>query len=269
MPPKKAAVVAAGGTKRKSAEETRGRRTPPGKDKSPEAAAGKPLGRKMPAMKTRADGKATDVNVPQDKPGNTKLDQAWIAEHAGELRVIDDDSDVPFGVRLQWTGKAEDWGSPFQLPPEGERCTGRAYVRDHEGRRIIDADGLVLTRPCTKWRMKGMTVCTHHGGLTDAGLAAASRRLAEASVEAVGQLVYIINKEGTEDRDRISAINSLLDRVGIRGGLQVVVDTPEWQSMLKEMWETDGGGGPGTERDQGATSPRGARGRGVRASNPA
>jgi hypothetical protein len=196
-------------------------------------------------MKVRADGKATDVNVPEGRPGNTKADQAWIAEHAGELRLIEDDADVPFGVKTRWTGKARDWNSPYQIPPDDKRCFGRAYVRDAEGRRIIDADGLVLTRPCSKWRMRGMTVCTHHGGLTDAGLAVASRRLAEAAVDAVGHLVHIVNKSTTDDRDRIAAINSLLDRVGIRGGLQVVVETPEWQKLLQDMWQGEkSGGGP-------------------------
>lgn len=218
-----------------------------GKGGPAEVRQGRPLGRSAEkARKTgagpRSDG-ATDVNVPKNKPGNCTTDQMWMAaaRAVGQLKVIEDDADVPFGVKLQWTGKAEDWGSSFQIPTLENRCAGRAYVRDEEGRRIIDTEGNILTRPCSKWRMRGSTVCTHHGGLTDGGIQAAKVRLAEAGDLAVGRLIKIIDNELTLDADRIRAINSLLDRVGVAGGQTVTIETPEWQRMLKDMWDDQGG----------------------------
>lgn len=209
-----------------------------------ESAVGKPFGRK-PAKsggKARGDG-ATDVKIPQDgKPGNTLLDQAWVREHEQEFTLISDLDEVPFGARLQWDGSANDVGSSFVIPTPERRCVGRAYIRDAEGRRIIDKDGLVLTRPCVKWRMKGSLVCTHHGGLTDGGLAVAKRRLQESADSVVGRLVAIALNGDTLDGDAIKAINSILDRAGIRAGSEVEVNTPVWQEMLGELFGEDKGG---------------------------
>lgn len=203
-----------------------------------ESAAGKPYGRKPAASKgkPRKDG-ATDVKLPQDgKPANTKVDQEFVAEHEQEFSLIPDIDEVPFGARMQWSGNAADIGSMLQIPNAEYKCIGRAFIRDHEGRRIIDSAGLVLTRPCNKWRMRGSLVCTHHGGLTDGGLAIAKRRLQESADAVVGRLVQIALGDLTLDTDAIKAINSILDRAGIRAGSDIEVNTPVWQEMLGELF---------------------------------
>jgi hypothetical protein len=198
----------------------------------------KAVGRKVGARRVRDDG-ATDVKAPEGKPGNSPSDQAWIDKHLAELRPVDEDEDVPFGVRTKWSGKAEDAGSEFQIPPDDRRCVGEAFVRDVEGRRILDAEGKLITRHCSGWRMKGSTVCFKHGGGTEASLNAARRRLVAAVDPAIGHLVEILVSRNTETGDRLKAIAQILDRAGVRGGMDVHVANPEWQGLLKDLF-TDG-----------------------------
>jgi len=213
-----------------------------------EARDAKPLGRApkkvVPKTTVRSDG-ATGPKQPTDgSTANTKSDQLWVdaAMAKGELKIIEDDRDVPLFVRMEWTGKAEDWGSALQMPDHPSRCTGRAFVRDGEGRRIIDSEGAILTRPCSAWRMRGSNVCGSHGGLTDGGKAIAQRRLTEAADMTAGHLIKLIEDAAglIPDDIRLRAINSLLDRAGIKGGVEVTIEAPEWQQMLRTMWEEDG-----------------------------
>lgn len=198
----------------------------------------------MHSAKTRKDG-ATDVNVPASKPGNNTADQKWVAAHLLELKPVDDTDEVPFGVRLQWDGKAENIGSEFFTPTNPEiRCTGLAYIRDGEGRHIIDKDGLTLVRPCLGWRIPGLTVCIKHGGGPQHVLAAAKRRLLAAVDPAIGHLINIAIRDNTDPEVRLRAIVQILDRVGIRGGVEVSVETPEWQAMLRDLFGTAGASAP-------------------------
>jgi hypothetical protein len=203
---------------------------------------GLPLGRKAEPRKTRKDGLAI-VNVPKDKPGNTKLDQGWMSRHADELTEVEESDEVPFGVRYRWSGQAPMVAGEF-LTGDDERherpCVGRAFIRDGEGRKIIDSEGLLLTRPCAKPPMAGAVACGSHGGLTPGSLAAAKTRLLASADAVVGRLIYIALHPGTLDEVAIRAINSILDRAGIRAGSEIDVKTPEWQQMLKEMFEKEG-----------------------------
>lgn len=210
--------------------------------KTTESGQGLPLGRTVPARKTRKDGK-TDVNVPKDKPGNTKSDRAWIERHGDEMEEIEDGEETPFGVRLRWKGEAPSIAGEFMVgadEPEGKPCVGRAYVRDVEGRRIIDMNGALLTRPCMKPPMAGGIACASHGGMTPQSLSAAKERLLASADAVVGRLIGIALGRDTLDTDAIRAINSILDRAGIRAGVDIDLKTPEWQAMLKEMFEKEG-----------------------------
>lgn len=210
-----------------------------------------PAGR-VHTAKTRKDG-ATDVNVPKTKPGNNAHDQKWVAAHSLELKPVDDTDEVPYGVRLQWDGKAENIGSEFFTPTNAEnRCTGLAYIRDGEGRHIIDKDGLTLVRPCLGWRIPGLTVCVKHGGGPQHVLAAAKRRLLAAVDPAIGHLINIAVRDGVDPEVRLRAIVQILDRVGIRGGVEVSVETPEWQAMLRDLF---GGSGSPTPPVQAEVAP--------------
>lgn len=205
-----------------------------------ESAKGKPLGRTLHPKSRRNDGK-DDVTVPADgRPGNTRADQEWIERHRGELEEIPDDEleAMPFGVRLRWEGQAPQLAMEFLVEDDERRqCTGRSYVRDHEGRRIVDSNRQVLTRPCRKPPIVGSIVCASHGGLSEANQNAAKRRLMIMSDAAAARLVWIALHPDTVEEAAIKAINSILDRAGIRAGVDLSVRTPEWQEMLREMWE--------------------------------
>jgi len=177
---------------------------------------------------------------PQEPGRNIDSDQEWLdAEHAaGRIKVIEDDLDVPIGVRLQWTGKTRDKGSPYLIPDAANRCSGRAFVRDDQGCKIIDAKGRFLTRQCLRWRTEGLTVCATHGPGVGSGKIAAQRILDEMAHMAALYLHNMAFKKKMADGDRIRALNSILDRVGVRGGTEVVVSTPHWQEMLREMFES-------------------------------
>lgn len=201
-----------------------------------------PLGRTVPARKTRRDG-VTEVNVPKDgSPGNTKIDQAWVERHADELIELGPEDEVPFGVRYRWSGLAPTLAGEFMVgEDDGDKpCVGRAFVRDIEGRKIVDKAGTLLTRPCAKPPMKGGIACGSHGGLTPQSLTAAKTRLLAAADSVVARLITIALDPSVLDADAIKAINSILDRAGIRAGVDVDLKTPEWQEMLKEMFEKEG-----------------------------
>lgn len=206
-------------------------------NKNTESGKGAPLGRKVPARKTRKDGLAV-VNVPKDKPGNTKVDQSWIDRHAAELTEVGEDEELPFGVRYRWSGEAPSLAGEF-LTAEERPCAGRAFVRDNEGRKIVDVNGALLTRPCARVSSLGAVVCSAHGGLTPQSLQAAKTRLLLAAEPVVARLISIALDPSVLDADAIKAINSVLDRAGIRAGVDIDLKTPEWQTMLKEMFERE------------------------------
>ena len=165
-------------------------------------------------------------------------DEQWIDAEivGGSITVIEDDSDLPADVRLRWTGKAEDVGSMFMIPDPKRRCLGRAYVRAADGSRIVDGDDRILTRRCLNWKMRGLSVCATHGKVRDSGRAVAHQRLAEAADLAVGYLLRMATSKKASPSVRLRAINSILDRAGVRGGIDVSVSAPEWQEALKSMF---------------------------------
>lgn len=195
--------------------------------------------------KARSGDGAVDVKVPTSKPrGNTASDQAWLEAQmeAGLIEPVeaDEGQEIPFGAMLRWTGKDLDVGAYWQLPPEGRRCNARSKVRDAEGRYIIDgATGRPLEKPCARWPIRGARVCVPHGGGQEAVKRAAQFRLLGAADELVGQLINIALDTSVEPSDRVRAINSALDRIGIRGGQEIQVNVPKWQQMLQDVWQED------------------------------
>lgn len=188
----------------------------------------------------KGDG-ALKVNVPQDKPfGNTKGDRAWLEAQidAGLIEELDADSDddVAFGAMLRWTGEKSTEGSYWTLPPEGRRCVGKAKIRDKEGRYIVDKNGDRIIRPCGKWTIIGGTVCVAHGGGVEKVRAKARTRLAGAADALIGHLIAIGLDPNMDPKVRVQAINSALDRAGIKAGIDVQLSAPGWQDGLKEMF---------------------------------
>jgi hypothetical protein len=190
------------------------------------------------------DGSQTDVTVPKGKPGNTKQDQEWVAKmtEAGLLEAIGaDEKDVPFGSMLRYTGVPEDDGHSWQIPPDDKRCHGYAKIRDSEGRWITDRNGDVMMRPCLKWPIRGGTVCVEHGGGVESVRKAAQLRLLSAADSLIGALISIGLDAKADPKARVQAINSALDRAGVKGTIDLRVEVPQYQQMLKDLFSGEWG----------------------------
>lgn len=176
--------------------------------------------------------------------GNTPADAAYIQwmEDQGTLEVIDlkdQAEDIPFPVKHRWEGDDDDDDSPWKIPPPGRRCRGTAYLRDADGDYIIDRNNVRLTRPCWKHPMKGMTVCLTHGGGVTRVRKAAVERLASSLDMVTGALIKIALNEQAADKDRIQAIKEIMDRVGVRGGVEVDIKDPGYLRVLADLFEPE------------------------------
>lgn len=190
--------------------------------------------------------------------GNTPADEAYIqwmelAENGG-LEVLDlkaQEEELPFPAKIRWDGDNDDDDSPWKIPPPGRRCRGTAYVRDADGDYVVDRNNVRLTRPCWRHPIKGATVCLAHGGGVARVRRAAIERLASSLDAVTGALIKIALNENAADKDRISAINSIMDRVGVRGGVEVDIKDPGYLKVLADLFDAPGEDG---QEDDGAES---------------
>ena len=187
---------------------------------------------------------------------NTKPDIHWLDKALEEGRLFavekeDRPKDCLFEFNYQWDGDAgevdEDWFEQYRRHPT-RKCNGTSYIRDETGMYIADNDWQRLTRPCLSLPMKGGTICHAHGAKIPVVIAAAQRRLAQAAEVAALRLVGLTDvrdEEGIRVRaqDRIAAIGSVLDRVGVKGGVEVDVKATGFQQVLQDLFgvePTDG-----------------------------
>lgn len=168
---------------------------------------------------------------------NSAADRAFIgaALRAGELRI---DPDLEL---LVWSGTAEDIGHPFQVPPDGQRCTKTRPVLDSDGGRVLGADLKPLLIQCHHWKVDGGPLCVLHLGGMTAMQAAVKEQIATVAPRLAARLIAVAMSEKTGDKEVISSVNSLLDRIGVRGGLDISTDLAPWQKMLQQI---TGGGVP-------------------------
>lgn len=194
--------------------------------------------------------------------GNTIPDREWLKEvmAAGEINRITLDNkpkDVLDDVIYQWTGYAEDVPEEFfewfrrskKDGSEVRKCNGASYVRDERGGYILDVEWNRIRRPCLSWPARGATVCHAHGAKIPAVVAKAKRVLAEASEAVALRLVgltYTKDEDGEaiEHKIRLAAANSVLDRAGIKGGLEIEVTVPGYKKIMNDMFGAD------TEEDE-------------------
>jgi hypothetical protein len=174
--------------------------------------------------------------------GNSPKDEEfmeWMEEH-GELKPIDPDEEgIPWPAMHEWSGDGKDEGNPWMIPPPGKRCRGKAYVRDADGNYIMDANKTRVMRPCYNWPMKGGVVCIKHGGGIERVRKGAMERLASALDATTGELIRLALSEETEDKVKVQAINSILDRTGLKGGVEVDINVPGWQEALKSLFQPE------------------------------
>ena len=166
------------------------------------------------------------------KPGNSLMDQQWIKEHADSLVTIEDGDHAGM---MEYDGDPEQKGSHWTLPRNADRCTASSYIRDDNGHYVIDkSDGKRLRRPCYAWKMAGANVCLNHGGGSDAARQKARERLLAAASGAAGILVAIATNKKTPVKERLRALDSILDRAGLRAGVEVLIEDPKY----KGVWDT-------------------------------
>lgn len=186
--------------------------------------------------------------------GNIRADREWLEElmEAGEITRVEPDDrpkDVLDDVIYQWSGFADEidenfflwYRRPLKATGEIRRCSGEAYIRDERGGYILDAEWHRIRRPCLANPSTGATVCQSHGGRIPAVRAKAQRVITEAS-EVVALRLVGLTATKDEDGDtiehkvRLAAANSVLDRAGIKGGVEIEVTLPGYKKIMGAMF---------------------------------
>lgn len=116
------------------------------------------------------------------------------------------------------------------------KCKGKSVIRDARQQPILDADNARQYRPCDNWGANGTDFCQKHGGQLEPTIIAAKRRLLYGADDMVEILKRIAQDETVAPADRVRALNSYLDRAGIRAGMDVNVDAPKWQGVLGKLF---------------------------------
>lgn len=138
-------------------------------------------------------------------------------------------------------------GGDSELPREPRnrnvRCKGRTLIRyehdtedNRKGDPILDEDGARCYRPCIAFGANGTDYCSVHGGSAPQTINAAKRTLALAAHNVADVLAAIAIDERVVPETRIKAIVQILDRVGVRAGVEISLDTPGWQKVLGKLY---------------------------------
>jgi hypothetical protein len=195
---------------------------------------------------------------PKATGANRAPDREWFAEvmEAGELHAPDENfrpAGMLYDVQWQWEGLQEEINPEFFLSfwkykSNIRRCTSDSYIRDESGMYIVDADWVRLRRPCLRLPIRGGEVCSSHGGSVPAIKEAAQRRLDEAAEIMAMRLLNLTSVRDEENlrirpQDRLVAINSALDRSGIKGNTTVEVQVPGFKRVLDKLFSDDSGEG--------------------------
>lgn len=177
-----------------------------------------------------------DAETPRRARTNTASDKAFIDSAAAgrELRVWEG--------HLVWSGRTEDLLHPYQVPDDARRCRHLRQMKDDLGQPILDVDHQPLKERCPNWAMLGANICVPHAKGSKAVMDEARMMIAGAAPALVGQLIKEAFSESiaSTPSDRIKAINSLLDRFGLRGGIEVGPDMPAWREIMDELGKETG-----------------------------
>lgn len=164
------------------------------------------------------------------------------------------------------------------------RCKGRTVIRweqDEEDERgkhrrgdpILDFDNARQYRPCNGWGANGTEFCAAHGGSAPQTIDAAKRTLALSAADVAAMLVKIAADEGVPFETRVKAGAQVLDRIGIRLGVDVSLEVPKWQKLMGKMFGSETGEGSEEEApestSESAPTPKKAVPRKASAKKPA
>jgi hypothetical protein len=179
---------------------------------------------------------------------NNKPDGDWLDLQLAEGRLFaveaeDRPTDCLYEFNYQWDGDVSevdhDW---FKSRRRFKReCNGVAYIRDEASMYIADHEWQRITRPCMAVPIRGANVCQKHGGSIPAVIDAAKRRLQEASEIAAMRLIRLTGARDEENvrvraQDRIAAIGSVLDRAGVKGGVEVDLKASGFERVLADLF---------------------------------
>lgn len=118
---------------------------------------------------------------------------------------------------MQGSNIPQGWKPSATQPIPVTRCTAPIKNGDRKGER------------CGRWAITGATVCIVHGGrlpsvrkAAEDRVHAAKMRLLDSSDEAIDTLIDLLTSAG--DQVKLGAAKEILDRAGIKGGMDVEVN---------------------------------------------
>lgn len=138
-------------------------------------------------------------------------------------------------------------GNPHDGRNARNRCQGKTVIRwefdceDDRGKHrrgdpILDEDNARQYRPCNGWGANGTEYCAAHGGSAPQTIAAAKRALALSAEDVARMLMRIATDETVAAETRVKAGAQVLDRIGIRLGVDLSLEVPKWQKLIGEMF---------------------------------
>lgn len=179
--------------------------------------------------------------------GNSVCDQAFLSDEAESLLPLTNKpDDFPWDVELQWQGHVDELDPEYwnQFRRGTRECSGISYVRDARGGYIVDLELIRLQRPCLAAPLNGAQICQKHGGQVASVREAAQRRLSHAAEKAANTLITLTDPkdelgEPVEQNVRVKAANSVLDRAGVKAGVDLEVTIPGYKDVLQQMFGDD------------------------------
>jgi len=140
--------------------------------------------------------------------------------------TLDDIDNGP--VNMRSTGKVSaaqqglnvpaGWKPTVAEPVPVVRCTGIIRNGDRKGER------------CTKWSIRGATLCIGHGAQlpnvkehAQAVVEAARMRMIGLADEAVDAIEDLVTNPGTSSQVRLKAATEILDRIGVKGAPDLAI----------------------------------------------
>lgn len=137
---------------------------------------------------------------------------------AGKTSPTEQDSVIPKG-----------WRPTIAKPLPSVQCTGTIRNGERKGER------------CTQWSLSGATVCLVHGGhLPNVKKAAEERKdaarlqLIGATADAVDVIEHLM-KYATQENVKLAAAKDVLDRAGIKAGMELTVTHEHKLSPMDEI----------------------------------
>jgi hypothetical protein len=181
------------------------------------------------------DGRVAVVSPQTKEFGNGAGDRGWFraAQAAGFIEPANLDEELPAGAAWVYTGPMIARASFWTWPRDGRLCDATSYVRDDEGHYILGAGNFQLKRPCARPPIHGGNVCIAHGGGIERVRRAAELRLLGAADSVIGALIEIALDTKADEKARVQAINSILDRAQIKGTNEVQIDIPLYREVIK------------------------------------